>query len=188
MNSAPKVEQVNVDLAEIARFEAVAHRWWDPSGEFRPLHDLNPQRTLYVAERVQLNGARVLDVGCGGGLLCESMAGQGADVLGTDLGSTAIAVARLHALETGANVKYEQIAVETLLPAYANSFDVVTCMEMLEHVPDPGAIIAACARLLRPGGTLVVATLNRSACPASRRPTEDRSRNSCRGSLRDPTF
>ena len=151
----------NIDAGELARFEAVAHQWWDAQGDFRPLHDLNPVRTAYVARQHVLMGARVLDVGCGGGLLCESMAAAGANVLGADAGTTAIQVARLHALESGAPVQYRQCAVEDI-PLSEGGFDLITCMEMLEHVPDPAGVVSHCAALLRPGGTLVLATINRS--------------------------
>ena len=153
---------MNIDHAEVSRFELVAHRWWDPSGEFRPLHDINTERTRYVAQRIALHGARIADIGCGGGLLTEAMAAEGADVLGIDAGETAISVARLHALESGSTATYRQCAVEALLPDYAASFDAVTCMELLEHVPDPSAVVVSCARLLRPGGRLIASTLTRS--------------------------
>ena len=152
----------NIDQAELARFEGVAHRWWDSSGDFRPLHDINPARTAFVAERIALRGARIADLGCGGGLLTEAMAGQGADVLGVDAGETAIQVARLHALESGSTARYRQCTFESLLPELAGTFDAVTCMELLEHVPDPAATIVTCAALLRPGGKLIASTINRS--------------------------
>ncbi len=158
MQNAP-----NVDPAEIAKFDAAAPRWWDPDGEFRPLHDLNPARLDYIEARSGLAGQRVLDVGCGGGLLAEGMARRGARVLGIDLAPEALVVARLHALETGTAVEYRQVAVETLAESAAAGFDVVTCLEMLEHVPDPSAIVAALARLVRPGGHVVVSTINRNA-------------------------
>jgi 2-polyprenyl-6-hydroxyphenyl methylase / 3-demethylubiquinone-9 3-methyltransferase len=158
MQNAP-----NVDPAEIAKFDAAAPRWWDPDGEFRPLHDLNPARLDYIEARAGLAGRQVLDVGCGGGLLAEGMARRGARVLGIDLALEALAVARLHALETGVAVEYRQIAVETLAESAAAGFDVVTCLEMLEHVPDPAAIVAALARLVRPGGHVIVSTINRNA-------------------------
>ena len=151
----------NIDAAELARFEAVAHQWWDAHGDFRPLHDLNPVRAAYVARQHVLQGARVLDVGCGGGLLSEAMAAAGAQVLGADAGATAIQVARLHALESGAPVQYRQCPVEDI-DLSEGGFDLITCMEMLEHVPDPARVVKHCAALLRPGGTLVLATINRS--------------------------
>jgi 2-polyprenyl-6-hydroxyphenyl methylase/3-demethylubiquinone-9 3-methyltransferase len=158
MQNAP-----NVDPAEIAKFDAAAPRWWDPDGEFRPLHDLNPARLDYIEARAGLAGRQVLDVGCGGGILAESMARRGARVLGIDLAPEALAVARLHALETGVAVEYREVAVETLAGSAAAGFDVVTCLEMLEHVPDPSAIVAALARLVRPGGHVIVSTINRNA-------------------------
>jgi 2-polyprenyl-6-hydroxyphenyl methylase / 3-demethylubiquinone-9 3-methyltransferase len=158
MQNAP-----NVDPAEIAKFDAAAPRWWDPDGEFRPLHDLNPARLDYIEARAGLAGRQVLDVGCGGGILAESMARRGARVLGIDLAPEALAVARLHALETGVAVEYRQVAVEALAESAVSGFDVVTCLEMLEHVPDPSAIVAALARLVRPGGHVIVSTINRNA-------------------------
>jgi 2-polyprenyl-6-hydroxyphenyl methylase / 3-demethylubiquinone-9 3-methyltransferase len=153
----------NVDPAEIAKFDAAAPRWWDPNGEFRPLHDLNPARLEYVEARAGLAGHRVLDVGCGGGLMSEGMARRGAHVLGIDLAPEALAVARLHALEAEIAVDYRHIAVEALAESAPAGFDLVTCLEMLEHVPDPSAIVAALARLVRPGGNVIVSTINRNA-------------------------
>jgi 2-polyprenyl-6-hydroxyphenyl methylase/3-demethylubiquinone-9 3-methyltransferase len=153
----------NVDPAEIAKFDAAAPRWWDPDGEFRPLHDLNPARLDYVESRAGLAGRQVLDVGCGGGLLAEGMARRGARVLGIDLAPEALAVARLHAVESGLPVEYRQVAVEELAESAPAGYDVVTCLEMLEHVPDPSAIVAALARLVRPGGHVIVSTINRNA-------------------------
>jgi 2-polyprenyl-6-hydroxyphenyl methylase / 3-demethylubiquinone-9 3-methyltransferase len=153
----------NADPAEIAKFDAAAPRWWDPDGEFRPLHDLNPTRLGYIESRARLAGRQVLDVGCGGGLLAESMARRGARVLGVDLAQEALAVARLHAIESGLSVEYRQVAVEELAESVPAGFDVVTCLEMLEHVPDPSAIVSALARLVRPGGHVVVSTINRNA-------------------------
>ena len=153
----------NVDPAEIAKFDAAAPRWWDPDGEFRPLHDLNPARLDYIEARAGLAGSRVVDVGCGGGLLAEGMARRGARVLGIDLAPEALAVARLHALESGVAVEYREVAVETLADSATGEFDLVTCLEMLEHVPDPAAIVASTARLLRPGGHAVFSTINRNA-------------------------
>jgi 2-polyprenyl-6-hydroxyphenyl methylase/3-demethylubiquinone-9 3-methyltransferase len=152
----------NVDSGELARFEQLAHRWWDPEGEHAALHALNPLRTAYVAARHALAGARVLDVGTGGGLLAESMAAAGADVHAIDAGATAIAVARLHAAAGGSRVRYEQSTVEALAAGGAGPYDCVTCMEMLEHVPDPARVVAACAGLLRPGGSAFFSTLNRN--------------------------
>jgi 2-polyprenyl-6-hydroxyphenyl methylase/3-demethylubiquinone-9 3-methyltransferase len=153
----------NVDPAEIAKFDAAAPRWWDPEGEFRPLHDLNPARLDYIEARAGLAGRQVLDVGCGGGLLAEAMARRGGRVLGIDLAPEALAVARLHALESGVAVEYRQVEVESLAGTMPAGFDVVTCLEMLEHVPDPSAVVAALARLVRPGGHVIVSTINRNA-------------------------
>ena len=152
----------NVNPAEVARFEALANRWWDPDGESRPLHDLNPLRTAFVAERVTLKGANVLDVGCGGGLLSEALAGAGASVTAIDLAPALLDVARLHLHESGLSVDYRQVTVEDLAEIGPPSFDAITCMEMLEHVPDPESVIAACSRLLKPGGKLFLSTLNRT--------------------------
>ncbi len=153
----------NVDHEEIAKFEAVASRWWDLEGEFKPLHRINPLRLGYIAERSGgLFGKKVLDVGCGGGILAESMAREGANVTGLDMGFEPLQVARLHALESGVQVEYVQETVEEHAAKYAHQYDVVTCMEMLEHVPDPAAILQACATLLKPGGSLFVSTLNRT--------------------------
>lgn len=155
-------ESHNVDTAEIAKFEALASRWWDRESEFKPLHDINPLRCNYIDERAFLAGKKVLDVGCGGGILSESMAHRGADVTGIDMGEAPLNVARLHALESGVNIDYRRITVEQLAEQMPEQFDVVTCLEMLEHVPDPAAIIAACQRLVKPGGHVFFSTLNRN--------------------------
>ncbi|RFA27750.1 bifunctional 3-demethylubiquinol 3-O-methyltransferase/2-polyprenyl-6-hydroxyphenol methylase [Alkalilimnicola ehrlichii] len=152
----------NVNLAEVEKFDSAASRWWDPEGEFRPLHDINPLRLDYIERRGGLKGRRILDVGCGGGLLAEGMACRGADVLGIDMAPAALEVASLHALETGVDVEYRQQTVETLAEEMPGSFDSVTCLEMLEHVPDPASVIAACARLVKPGGEVFFSTLNRN--------------------------
>jgi len=152
----------NVDQAEISKFEAMAARWWDPHSEFKPLHDINPLRLDYVDQAASLRGKVVLDVGCGGGILAETMAARGAQVTGIDMGEMPLKVAELHSLETGIQVHYRRIAVETLAAECPGSFDVVTCMEMLEHVPEPASVIAACARLVRPGGLVFFSTLNRN--------------------------
>jgi len=152
----------NVDPAEIAKFDAAAPRWWDPDGEFRPLHDLNPARLDYIEARAGLAGRRALDVGCGGGLLAEGMARRGARVTGIDLAPAALQVARLHALEAGIGVDYREVAVEALAAAEPGAFDLVTCLEMLEHVPDPAGVLQAMARLVRPGGDVVCSTINRN--------------------------
>lgn len=156
------MNHVNVDPAEVARFDRLASRWWDPDGESRPLHDLNPVRLQWIAERATLAGAQVLDVGCGGGLLSEALARAGAQVTAIDLAPAVLEVARLHLLESGLQVDYRQISAEALALEMPGQFDVVTCLELLEHVPDPASTVAACAALLRPGGRLFVSTLNRT--------------------------
>lgn len=152
----------NVDPAEIAKFEALAERWWDPQGEFRPLHELNPLRLEFVRSRSALAGARVLDVGCGGGILAEALAAEGATVTGIDLAETALRIAELHALERNITVDYRLESVESHAAAHPGHYDVVTCMELLEHVPRPQATVARLAELLKPGGQLFVSTLNRN--------------------------
>lgn len=154
----------NVDLNEIAKFEAMASRWWDLDGEFKPLHQINPLRLDYIQNRADgLFGKRVLDVGCGGGILSESMAKEGAKVTGLDMGTEPLAVARLHALESGVEVEYIQQTVESLAQERPGQYDVVTCMEMLEHVPDPASVINACAALVKPGGQVFFSTINRNS-------------------------
>jgi 2-polyprenyl-6-hydroxyphenyl methylase/3-demethylubiquinone-9 3-methyltransferase len=152
----------NVDPAELEKFQALAARWWDPGSEFRPLHEINPLRLDWIDALAPLAGKRVLDVGCGGGILAEAMAGRGADVTGVDLAEKSLKVAELHCLESGAHVRYERIAAEDLAVREPAGFDVVTCMEMLEHVPDPASSIDACARLVRPGGHVFFSTINRN--------------------------
>ena len=153
----------NVDAGEINKFNDIASRWWDLDGEFKPLHLLNPVRLSYISDELQgLFGKKVVDVGCGGGILAESMARSGADVSGIDMASDSLNVARLHALETGVSVNYQQATAEQYANANAATFDVVTCMEMLEHVPDPFSVIKACADLAKPGGTLFFSTLNKT--------------------------
>ncbi|ELM3735366.1 bifunctional 2-polyprenyl-6-hydroxyphenol methylase/3-demethylubiquinol 3-O-methyltransferase UbiG [Edwardsiella piscicida] len=153
----------NVDLQEIAKFEAVASRWWDPEGEFKPLHRINPLRLDYILQRADgLFAKRVLDVGCGGGILAESMAQAGAEVTGLDMGAEPLQVARLHALESGVTVNYLQETVEQHAERADAQYDVVTCMEMLEHVPDPRSVVLACARLVKPGGQVFFSTINRN--------------------------
>jgi 2-polyprenyl-6-hydroxyphenyl methylase/3-demethylubiquinone-9 3-methyltransferase len=148
--------------AEVDKFDALAARWWDPQGPQKALHALNPARLGYITARVPLRGLRALDVGCGGGLLSEALALEGAEVTAIDLAPELLKVARLHALESGARVDYRQVEVETLAAEQPGAFDVVACMEMLEHVPDPASVLAACATLLKPGGRLFASTLNRT--------------------------
>lgn len=156
------VQKLNADEIELKKFGELAHKWWDKNSEFKPLHEINPLRLDYIDRQVSLNGKRVLDVGCGGGILAESMYFKGAEVTGIDLGEKALSVAKLHQLESGAKVDYQLIAVEQLADENPASFDVVTCMEMLEHVPDPASIIAACAKLVKPGGSVFFSTINRN--------------------------
>lgn len=153
---------LNADPAEIQKFSDLAHRWWDPSSEFRPLHEINPLRLDWINQRVPLSGKNVIDVGCGGGILAESMAKKGAIVTGIDLSDKALKVADLHGLESGVSVRYKNIPAEEMAEAEAGQYDVVTCMEMLEHVPDPSSIIRACTKLLKPGGHVFFSTLNRN--------------------------
>ena len=149
---------MNVDPAELEKFSSLAHRWWDPAGEFRPLHDINPLRLEWIARHAELAGAAVLDVGCGGGILAEAMARRGARVTGIDLSEKALRVAQLHLHESKLDIRYEKSSVED----YAGEFDLVTCMELLEHVPQPASMVAACARLVRPGGRVFFSTINRN--------------------------
>jgi 2-polyprenyl-6-hydroxyphenyl methylase/3-demethylubiquinone-9 3-methyltransferase len=153
---------MNADPAELAKFGELAHRWWDPHSEFRPLHEINPLRLEWIARLAPLAGRDVLDVGCGGGILAEAMARRGARVTGIDLGEKALKVAQLHLLESGQPVRYEHASAEDYAAQHPASFDVVTCMELLEHVPDPASTVAACARLLRPGGRVFFSTINRN--------------------------
>ena len=156
--------QDNFDPAELAKFSDLAHRWWDKESEFRPLHQINPLRLSWIEDIVPLKGLRVLDVGCGGGILADAMARKGADVLGIDLASKAVKVAQLHALEAQTEgVQYQEISAEALAVEQPGRFDVVTCMEMLEHVPDPSLVVKACATLVKPGGHVFFSTINRNA-------------------------
>ena len=154
--------ELNVDPSEIRKFESIAHRWWDPESEFKPLHAINPLRLNYIDDRAHLKNKRVLDVGCGGGILAESMARRGAKVTGIDLGEGPLSVASLHALDSQVEVDYQQIAVEALAERETGQYDVVTCMEMLEHVPAPESVIRACAQLVKPGGNVFFSTINRN--------------------------
>ncbi len=165
MPSSSGTQSPNVDQDEIAKFEALAHRWWDPDSEFKPLHQINPLRLGFIDQIVGLSGKKVLDVGCGGGLLSEAMALRGAQVMGVDMGDTPIQVAKLHSAESGITVNYVKTSAETLAADCKNKdqqFDVITCMEMLEHVPDPAVTIQACMALLKPDGHLFLSTLNRN--------------------------
>ena len=155
-------KNVNVDPLELEKFSQLAHRWWDPNSEFKPLHEINPLRLDYIDQFASLSGKTVLDVGCGGGILSESMAGRGAHVTGIDLGDKPLKVAKLHLLETGKKVNYRKIAVEDLARDQPHHYDVITCMEMLEHVPSPASIVRACAKLAKPGGWIFFSTINRN--------------------------
>lgn len=153
---------MNVDAAEIAKFEALASRWWDPNSEFKPLHDINPLRLGFINDRIQLAGKSVLDIGCGGGILAEAMAALGAKVTGIDLGEAPLSVAQLHLKESGRDVTYRRVSAEDLAREQPGGYDVVTCMEMLEHVPAPASTVAACAALTKPGGHVFFSTINRN--------------------------
>lgn len=152
----------NVDAAEIHKFEALASRWWDPNSEFKPLHDINPLRIDYIDQHAALAGRRIIDVGCGGGLLSEGMAARGAQVTGIDMGEAPLTVARLHQHESGVEVDYQRITAEQMATQHPGAFDTVTCLEMLEHVPDPASVIQACADLVKPGGDIFFSTINRN--------------------------
>lgn len=154
---------INADPSELEKFSQLAHRWWDPTSEFKPLHEINPLRLEWIDAIASIAGKKVLDIGCGGGILAEAMAAKGAEVTGSDLSDKALGVARLHLLESGARVEYVKAAAEDLAAERAGEFDVVTCMEMLEHVPDPGSVVAACAALVKPGGHVFFSTINRNA-------------------------
>lgn len=153
---------MNADPAELQKFSELAHRWWDPNAEFRPLHDINPIRLDYIDQHAALAGKKVLDIGCGGGILSESMASRGAAVTGIDLSEKALGVARLHLYESGQKVDYRHIAAEDMAKEAPGAFEVVTCLEMLEHVPDPASTVRACAALVQPGGQVFLSTLNRN--------------------------
>ena len=156
------VAQYNIDDIEIAKFDALASRWWDPTGEFQPLHEINPLRLDYIQQLTTLKDSRVLDIGCGGGILAESMAINGAKVTGIDMAEESLAVARLHQVESGTSVNYQKSTAESFANEHANSFDVVTCLEMLEHVPVPMKVVASCAKLVKPGGDVFFSTINRN--------------------------
>lgn len=152
----------NRDDAEIRKFEALAARWWDPNSEFRPLHEINPLRMGFISRKINPAGQRCIDIGCGGGILSEALAHQGAQVTAIDLAEASLAVARLHKLESGLDIRYENISAEAMAEREAGQYDIVTCLEMLEHVPDPAAIVQACAKLAKPGGNIFFSTLNRN--------------------------
>ncbi len=152
----------NVDPAEVAKFDSLASRWWDPEGEFRPLHEINPLRLDWIRQHAKLKGARVVDIGCGGGILAEAMAAANATVTGIDMADGPLAVARLHQHESNAEIDYRQATAEELAASEAGTYDIVTCLEMLEHVPDPAAVIQACAELVKPGGDIFFSTINRN--------------------------
>lgn len=152
----------NIDAGEIAKFDALASRWWDPEGDFRPLHEINPLRLDYIRQRATLEGSKVLDVGCGGGILAESMAQKGAVVTGIDMAEKPLGVARLHQAESGTDIEYLQSTAEDLAQQRDGQYDVVTCLEMLEHVPSPATVVAACKALVRPGGDVFFSTINRN--------------------------
>ncbi len=157
-------EQLNADPAELAKFSELAHRWWDLKSEFRPLHEINPLRLEWIQSVAPIEGRKILDIGCGGGILADAMARRGAHVLGIDLADKALKVAQLHALEAGTQqIKYRMVSAEALAAEEPEAFDLVTCMEMLEHVPDPGSVVKACAKLVKPGGTVFFSTIKRSA-------------------------
>ncbi len=163
-NLAMTPSSANVDPAELAKFSELAHRWWDKESEFRPLHEINPLRLGWIESIAPLHGSRVLDVGCGGGILADAMARRGAEVTGIDLATKSLKVAQLHALEAGTpNIHYREVSVEALADESPAAFDVVTCMEMLEHVPDPASVVEACSRLVKPGGWVFFSTINRNA-------------------------
>ena len=157
----PSTPLENIDHAEIAKFEQLAHRWWDPEGDFKPLHDINPLRLGYIMSKTSLQGVDAVDVGCGGGILAESMARAGARVTGTDMADGPLSVARLHAMESGTQVEYRRTTAEALAESHAGRYKVVTCLEMLEHVPDIRSVVSACAELCTPGGNLFFSTINR---------------------------
>ena len=162
MSEISNMSVSNVDAAELNKFSELAHKWWDKNSEFKPLHEINPLLLNYINDTVSLEGKRVLDVGCGGGIVSESMAEKGAQVTGIDLGEKALKVAQLHSLERGVAVDYRLIAAEVLAEQEAGAYDVVTCLEMLEHVPDPASIVSACAKLVKPGGHVFFSTINRN--------------------------
>ncbi len=157
-----ETHNANVDRSEIAKFEALASRWWDPESEFKPLHDINPLRANWIDKLSPVAGKKVLDIGCGGGILTESLAHRGAIATGIDMGEAPLAAAKLHSLDTGIEIDYQQATAEAMAAEHAGEFDIVTCLEMLEHVPDPSSVIKACAQLVKPGGHVYFSTINRN--------------------------
>ena len=162
MATQAKTKRINVSEEEVAKFNELAHKWWDKTSEFKPLHDINPLRLNFIHEKINLKNKKVLDVGCGGGILSESMANLGADVTGIDMGEKVINIAKLHALQTKLAIDYQCTSLEAFTSKHKPIFDVITCMEMLEHVPEPSAVVSLCAKLLKPGGTLFMSTINRN--------------------------
>jgi 2-polyprenyl-6-hydroxyphenyl methylase/3-demethylubiquinone-9 3-methyltransferase len=162
MAAQAKTKHINVSQEEVDKFNELAHKWWDEESEFKPLHQINPLRLNFIHEKVNLKNKKVLDVGCGGGILSESMAKLGADVTGIDMGEKVIRIAELHALQSKLNIDYHCASIESIVLKHKASYDVITCMEMLEHVPDPSIIVSLCAKLLKPGGTLFMSTINRN--------------------------
>jgi len=161
-NNSDNGASMNVDPSEVAKFEALASRWWDRNSEFKPLHDINPLRANWIDKLAPVAEQKVLDVGCGGGILCEAMAQRGAHVTGIDMGEAPLAVGELHKLESGVEVDYQKSTAEDFAQSHPEQFDIVTCLEMLEHVPDPGSVVRACAAMTKPGGTLFFSTINRN--------------------------
>jgi len=162
MATQAKTKHINVSQEEVDKFNELAHKWWDEESEFKPLHQINPLRLNFIHEKVNLKNKKVLDVGCGGGILSESMAKLGADVTGIDMGEKVIRIAELHALQSKLNIDYKCASIESIVLKHKASYDVITCMEMLEHVPDPSIVVSLCAKLLKPGGTLFMSTINRN--------------------------
>ena len=162
MSNSENNANLNVDADEVAKFEKLASRWWDRNSEFKPLHDINPLRANWIDKLAPVAEQKVLDVGCGGGILCEALAQRGAEVTGIDMGEAPLAVGKLHQLESGVEVNYQQSTAEDYASTHADAFDTVTCLEMLEHVPDPSSVVRACAAMTKPGGTLFFSTINRN--------------------------
>jgi len=162
MPSEKQADHTNVDMAEIAKFESLASRWWDPTGEFKPLHQMNPVRADFIDERSPVKGLKFLDVGCGGGILTESISSRGAKVTGIDMGEAPLSVARLHAIDSGVDVDYRRTTAEEMVQSNSENYDIVSCLEMLEHVPDPQSVVSACAALAKPGANLYFSTINRN--------------------------